>query len=299
MSETKIESNNETYSSLDLIKEEINKIKNKLPEDFDPIAKIMALSRPVIEMTLMNCGDWRDEREKTGRGRMPFSHITLMIIHIFDKLLNINNYRQMEREINAHPNWLKALNITKAPAHSTLSLFRTNMGEGFFKNFFYCLTELLNKLNLIMGNGVIVDSAPILASMNFARANRSPEINFKRVEDFFKSIDITPATRLINKGRKSKYNVESFINFFLFEKLGGFLSRSQALKFLKENPKVAELLGFKNGGIPTQPSFYIFENKYGSASILLKPLVDVVTDYFDNSDAIRDEYDIDFFFWSI
>ncbi len=297
MSETKIESNYKTYSVLDLIQEEVDKIKNKIPEDFDSIAKFLEISHPVVEVILMNCGDWTDQCEHMGRGAKPVSHASLMLIHILAKMLNVC-YRQVERELNAHPTWLKALKLTKAPSHSRLSTFRTEMGESFFKDFFYNLTDLLHRLNLIKGDSVIIDSAPILASMNFARVNIKPKINIERVRDFFTSIDVSPAINALKITWKSKYNSEPFIRFFMFEKLGGFLSRAQTLKFLKENPQVAEILGFKKDVIPVQATFTNFTNRHGPIPELLTPMVDGVTQFFEDCNDTPEDSDIDFFFWS-
>lgn len=50
----------------------------------------------------------------------------------------------------------------------------------------------------------------------------------------------------------------------MFEKLGGFISTAQALKFLEKNPNVAKILGFTNGQVPTQPTFNYFKKTHGS-----------------------------------
>ena len=153
-------------------------------------------------------------------------------------------------------------------------------------------------LDLIKGNGAIVDSAPILASLNFAKANVKPEINLERVSEFFKSVDISPAIRVLHILRKTKYSPESFVRFFMFEKLGGFVSRAQALRFVKENLEVANILGFPSGQVPGQASFTYFMKKHGSVPQLLTPTVDATTEFFENCEATPEDTDIDFFFWS-
>lgn len=55
------------------------------------------------------------------------------------------------------------------------------MVESFFKDLFYHLTKLLHKINLIKGDDAIIDSAPILVLMNFAKANIKPKINVEGV----------------------------------------------------------------------------------------------------------------------
>lgn len=298
MIETEIKRNTARYTLLDLIRDEVNKAKAQTPKTFDSIAEFLAISRPIVEIILMNCGDWTDQIEHGGRGKKPISHISLMLIHILSKMLGIS-YRQIERELRIHDTWLRALKLKKAPSHSRLSIFRTEMGELFFKDFFYNLTKLLHKLDLIKGDGAIVDSAPILASMNLARANTKPKINLERVREFFTSIDVSPAINMLQISKKKKYSPESFIRFFMFEKLAGFLSTSQALKFLKDHPQITGILGFKGDHAPDYQNFTYFKRRHGTVPTLLEPMVESVTEFFKVSKATAKASDIDFFFWSV
>jgi hypothetical protein len=280
MSETEQATKMRPYGILDLIQDRVNLVKSKIPKNFDSTAEFLAITRPIIEVVLMNCGDWSDQFESTGRGKKPISHASLMLIHILSKIKRVS-YRHVERELNEHPSWLRALKLDKAPSHSKLSTFRKEMGDAFFKSFFDNLTALLHRLDLIKGSSITIDSAPITASMNFARANTAPKINIERVREFFTSIDLSPALRLLNVSRKRKYSPESLLCFFMFEKLGRFLSTAQALKFLEKNAEVAQILGFKNGQIPSQATLNYFKKTQGSVPDLLKPLVDGVTEFFE------------------
>jgi hypothetical protein len=286
------------FGPLDLVRDEIEKIKKNIPKTYDDIAKFLAISRPIVEVVFMNCGDWTDQVKPQGPGKRPFSRVSLMLIHILVKMIDAS-YRDVERVLRAHPAWLKALKLKKAPSHARLSTFRTEMGDSFFKNFFYELTALLSKLGLIKGEGTIADSAPILASMNFARANAMPKINVERVKEFFASVDVFPAIKALNITRKGTYDPAAMIRFLTFEKLGGFLSRAQAIKFVKNDPEVAKSIGFVGGAVPSQPTFNYFAKVHGSIPTLLKPLVESVTEFFDACKATPNESDIDFFFWSV
>ncbi|MFX1339822.1 MAG: transposase [Promethearchaeota archaeon] len=298
MTETELKRNTAWYTLVDLLQDEVHKEKAQIPPSFDSIAEFLAISRPIVELILMNCGDWTDQIEHRDRGKPPISHVSLMLIHILSKMLGIS-YRQIERELRIHDTWLKALKLKKAPSHSRLSTFRTELGESFFQAFFSNLTALLHRFDLIQGDEAIIDSAPIIASMNFARVNTKPQLNLDHVKAFFTAIDVSPATCVLRIFRKSKYNPESFIRFFMFEKLGGFLSTSQALKFLNNYPEVVELLGFKNGHMPDYQNFTYFKRKHGAVSELLEPLVDAVTEFFELSKATPEASDIDFFFWRV
>ena len=285
----------EHYGVLDLIRDEVDAVKKKIPKSFDSTAEFLAITRPIIEVALMNCGAWSDQIESVGRGTKPFSHASLMLIHILSKIKKVS-YRQIERELNEHASWLKALNLTRAPSHSKLSTFRTEKGAPFFKEFFDNLTNLLHRLGLIQGTSITIDSAPITASMNFARANTTPKINVERVREFYTSIDISPAINALTLSNKRKYSAESIIRFFMFEKLGGFLSTAQALKFLEKNPEVAKIIGFIDGTIPSQPTLNYFIKTQGSVPSLLRPLVDEVTEFFETCVDTPEDTDIDFFF---
>ncbi len=301
MNENTIQSNEnrqgERSGTLSFLQEVIEKVKKTIPKSYDSIAEFLAISRPIVEMTLMNCGDWTDQMEQKGPGKPAFSHTSLMLIHVLCKMRNVS-YRQIERELTAHPSWLKALQLPGCPSHSTLSAFRSEKGEPFFKDFFDKVTDLLHRYQLVNPEEVIVDSAPILASMNFARANTTPKINLDRVKEFFTRVDVSPATRSLTIGRKGKYGLEAIIRFFVFEKLGGFLSTSQALKFVEDNPEIAKILGFEKDQIPSQPVLSYFVKAHGPIPSLLRPVVDAVTEFFEDCEATPEDTDIDFFFWS-
>jgi hypothetical protein len=297
MSKTEKECQTRSSGVLIFLQEEIERIKKTLPKRYDSIAEFLAILHPIVEVTLMNCGDWTDQIEQKGPGKPPFSHTSLMLIHVLCKMRRAS-YRQIERELKEHPSWVKALQLKSVPSHSTLSIFRTRKREDFFKKFFNKITEMLYHFNLMECGEIIVDSAPIIASMNFARANATPKINIKHVREFFSAIDVAPAIKPLYSSTQRKYSLESMIRYLMFEKLGGFLSTSQALKFLEKTPEVAEILGFEEGNIPTQPSISYFIKSQGPVPYLLRPMVDSVTDFFEDCEATPEDADIDFFFWS-
>jgi len=291
------ESHVEGSGMINFLQEEVEKIKNTLPPSYDSIAEFLAITRPIVEITLMNCGDWTDQVTWRSPGKPAFSHISMMLIHMLSKMRNVS-YRQIEREINAHPSWLRALHLAKCPSHSTLSVFRSEKGEQFFKAFFQNLTDLFYRYQVVDSEEVIVDSAPILASMNFARANTTPKINLDHVEEFFTAVDVSPAVEALYIAHKRKYHPAAIIRFFMFEKLGGFLSTSQALTFVEETPEIAEILGFERNQIPSQSVLSYFLKVHGPVPELLRPMVEAVTDFFEECEATPEETDIDFFFWS-
>jgi len=165
--------------------ERIEKIKKKLPKSYDTIARILAISRPVVELVLFKCGYFEPEPVPNSKGRPKIPTDTLVLAHLLAKTMVSDSYRQFERILNNHPVWLKALGLKKAPNHTTMSKFRKKMGPEFFDTYFHELTELLFAFGLIKkDDDVIIDSAPIEAYQNFARSNSGIKINEERLKQF-------------------------------------------------------------------------------------------------------------------
>lgn len=283
---------------------EIKKVKKSLPKSYDKVARLLALSRPVVKLVFHRMNYQEPRSPANARGRPRISEKSLLLIHFLAQTFISDSYRQMERKLNSHPNWLKALELDKAPHHTTLSKFRTRKGAEFFDSFFHELTALLFKFNLIKeGDDAIIDSAPVEASQNFARSNGGVTIKKDRVKRFFDAVDFTPAVQLIapacNRGRKRKYSNETILKFIAFEKLCGFLSRSQALKHLKNHPETAELIGFPHDDVPSSSLISTYLNRIPPIPWLMRVMVDPITDFF----AAQPEYDerdpLSFFFRSV
>ena len=96
--------------------EKIEKIKKKIPKSYDNIARILALSRPVVELVLFTMEYNESERAPNSKGRPRIPTKTFILIHLLSQTMISDSYRQTERILNAHPNWLKALNLKKAPS---------------------------------------------------------------------------------------------------------------------------------------------------------------------------------------
>jgi hypothetical protein len=283
--------------------EQIEKVKKKIPKSHDTIARILAISRPVVELVLFEMDRQEPERAPNSKGRPGIPTTTLVLIHLLSKTMISDSYRQTERVLNAHPAWLKALGVRKAPSHTTMSKFRKSMGIEFFDTYFHQLTELLFAFGLIKeGDDVIVDSAPIEASQNFARSNVGIKINEEKLKLFFDTVDFAPAARLIapacNRGRKRKYSNDAILKFIAYEKLCGFLSRSQALTYLKKHPGTANILGFNSGDIPSRPSINACLKRIPPIPWLMRVMVDPITEFFESQAEYGDNDPLSFFFRS-
>jgi len=281
--------------------EQIEKIKKKMPKSYDNIARILALSRPVVDLVLFKMDYHEPERAPNSKGRPNIPITTLLLVHLMSQTMISDSYRQTERILNAHPTWLKALKLKKSPSHATLSKFRKSMGFEFFDTYFHQLTELLFAFGLIKeGDDVIIDSAPIEASQNFARSNAGIKINEEKLKEFFNTVDFTPAVKLIapacNRGRKRKYSNEVILKFIAFEKLCGFLSRSQALTHLKKHPGAATIVGFNASDIPSTATISNYLKRIPPIPWLMRAMVDAITEFFESQSEYDDHDPLSFFF---
>lgn len=289
----------------DLIQEEIDKIKKHLPRSCDMMTRILVLARPIVEVVLLECGVFDVKKPANVVGKRPIPATTLMLIMIISTLDGIGSYRQAERSFNAHPAWLKALGLEKAPSYAKLSTFCKEKGPAFFKQFFYKLTGLLLDFGLIDNKqAAIIDSAPVEACMNFARANVDQRIDKDRLQAFFETIDFKPAIEMLGMysrhpahGKKI-FTDEMLVKFLCFQHVCGFLSRSQAIACLKYHPDLGPILGFPSGKIVSDYQLKSFEKWAPPISVLMTPLVDQMTDFFDEHVDYDENEPLVLFFWT-
>lgn len=279
-------------------------IKKKLPKSYDKVARILALSRPIVKLVLYEMGYQEAPKISHSKGRPQISTTTQILIHLLSQTFISDGYRQTERLLNAHPTWLKALKLNKAPSHTTMSKFRTKMGAEFFDTYFHELTRLLHGFGLIKENEpIIIDSAPIKASQNFARSNAGMKIDETKLQQFFNAVDFTPAVKLIapacNQGRKRMYSNEVMLKYIAFETLCGFLSRNQALTYLKKHPGAATILGFTANDIPSASLIHTYLQRIPPIPWLMRVLVEPITEFFDAQEEYDDSDPLSFFFRSV
>ncbi len=286
----------------EVLEAEIERVRKDLPRSFDATARILALARPVVEVALLESGYGEEpERPRGARGKTPIPATAIVLVHFLAQLKTVGSYRQVPRVLANHPAWLKALGLRKAPDHTTLSKFRTRTGPEFFRRLFRVLVAMLAEFNLVTpGEDAIVDSAPVKACMNFARANKVAELDPARVRAFFGAVDFAPAVALVpvaGRGRPPAYTPLAMVRFLVLEKLAGFMSRSLSLRYLAKHPAIAAAVGFPKGKIPTGAAVLAFERKVPPASVLVRPLVSAITDFFDAREDYDDADPLSFFFW--
>ncbi len=241
---------------------EIKRVQGRLPRSYEPISRLLALARPIVEVTMLEVGCYEEGVEHQGKGRPLIPRVSFPLL-LFQQVKGLVHDGQVQRVLSQQQQWLHALGLKKAPDHDTIGRFRNSLPPETLDAFFHKLTAALFAFGLMTGDTeMIVDSAPIEANQNFARSHAAPRIDKARLEAFFKANDLTPALFLIaapsDRGRPPKYTKEALLKFLLFENVCGFLSRSQIINYLPKHPKVSELLGFDPAELPTLPNIMSF-----------------------------------------
>src|SRR5271157_1395272 len=283
---------------LEVAWEEVEKVKATLPASYDATARFLARARPIAEACLLHAGYFPPENPE---GRPPIPPAALMLLHVLGTQEACKSYRFLPTFVNNHPTWLRALQLKKAPSDSTLSKFRTKMGEDFFLRFFKALRNLLVAFGLVTEKqAMIIDTTPVAASANLARANGSAKLDEDKLKLFFETFDLSPADPLFPpetpQSKASPFPRAAKQRFLLLEKLGGFLSRNAALLYLQRHPEVNQLVGFPEGQVPTQPTFTYFEKHNPPLAEWVQPLVDQLVSFFDAQGDYDEDDPLPFFF---
>ncbi len=195
---------------------------------------------------------------------------------------------------------MKALQLVKKPNHTTLSHFRTELGEDFFRQFFTQITKLLIAFGLLAPDAkLVVDSVPVYANVNFARANVLPTLDEAQIKSLFTDLDLIPVeevltARGIKITKKRKYPIDALIRVIVLECVGGFLSRSQVLKYLTKNDHIATIVGFTPNVIASDSIMTIFLKNPPSPEEIMRLLHPQLVMFFHLETAV-DQYDPLFF----
>jgi len=282
---------------------EAKRIRERVPANWSPIARFFAILRPFIHVFLLARWDWSKERYRKGKpGKAPIPREAMLLIHLISHLGTIRSYRQMCDEIANHEDWMRALKLKRSPDHTTLSKFRKETGPELFDEFFTFSIAILKLIGgLVADTGVIADSAPIEACMNFARANKRIKIDETRVIDLLTKIEISRADSLYPRKRDGGTKPSCIIGLLIIFYLCRFLSRSQMLREVAKYPTLMHALGLDDG-VPSQPSInYLVKQNGGDEKTLLKPFIDAIARYFEENPAMASEQSInvDFFFRTV
>ena len=175
-------------------------------------------------------------------GVQPFSPVAVFKAILYAKLNKSVSDRELERHLLRNPHVARSLGFDAVPSHQTFSYFkRERLTIELLKDIFNVLRDYLIQLGIIDFSSVTMDSAPIIAFANLAKANREVKL-----EDSVASALFTDPTyqSLANHLIRQLGYKKSFpdhvkkrlccVNLAVLYELGGFLSYSKVSKYLNK-----------------------------------------------------------------
>jgi len=177
------------------------------------------------------------------KGMQPYSPVAVFKAILYAKLNKNMSDRELERHLLRNSHVAGALGFDKVPSHQTFSHFkRERLTIEFLEKIFNTLRDYLVDLGLIDFSSVTIDSAPIIAFANLAKANREVKLDDSMARALFEDETYQfLAGQLIGcLGYKRSFpeHVQkrlTCLNMLLLYELGGFLSQAKVSKYLKKN----------------------------------------------------------------
>jgi hypothetical protein len=161
---------------------------------------------------------------------------------LYAKLNKNMSDRELERHLLRNSDILIAFGFDKVPSHQTISYFkRERLTVDFLEDVFNTLRDHLFASGKIDYSSVTIDSAPIKAFVNLAKANREIKLNDALAcslfdDETYKALAKALVECLTYK-KSSLAQVKKRIvclNIMVLYELGGFLSRSKVSKYLEK-----------------------------------------------------------------
>ncbi len=207
-------------------------------------------------------------------GWMPYSPIAMLNAILYAKLNKNMSDRELERHLLRHPHVAWSLGFDKVPSHQTFSYFkRERLTIEFLAEIFNTLRDHLVKIGTIDFSSVTMDSAPIEAFANLAKANREikldDSITLALLDDpIYQSLACQLIARLDYK-KSAPAHVQKRVcclNPIVLYELGGFLSQAKVAKYLNKKEH-GELLKVVSAGkeLPSEAMLSDFKKQFASA----------------------------------
>jgi len=207
-------------------------------------------------------------------GMVPYSPVAVFKAILYAKLNKNMSDRELERHLLRNSHVAGALGFDKVPSHQTFSHFkRERLTIEFLEKIFNTLRDYLVDLGLIDFSSVTIDSAPIIAFANLAKANRDVKLDDWMARALFEDETYQfLAGQLIGcLGYKRSFpeHVQkrlTCLNMLVIYELGGFLSQAKVSKYLKKNLHLLLLQVASLGPqLPSEASFSNFKKRFQGA----------------------------------
>lgn len=207
-------------------------------------------------------------------GMRPYSPVAIFKAILYAKLNKNMSDRELERNLLRNPHVAEALGFDKIPSHQTFSHFkRERLTIELLDDIFNVLRDHLVDLGVIDFSSVTIDSAPIIAFANLAKANREVTLDDLMASALFEDeMYQFLAHQLIGYlGYKTslpehvKKRLACLSMLVLYE-LGGFLSYAKVSKYLKKKQHLSLQQAISSGTkLPSEVTFSNFRKRFQAA----------------------------------
>lgn len=227
---------------------------------------------PLIEK-LEHLYEWRP-----GMGGMqPYSPVAVFKAILYAKLNKNMSDRELERHLLRTPHVAWALGFDKVPSHQTFSHFkRERLTIELLEEVFNALRDYLVNLGVIDLSSVTIDSAPIIAFANLAKANREVKLDDLLACALFEDATYNSLARKLighlNYKKSFPEHVKkrlACLNMLVLYELGGFLSYAKVFKYLKKKDHLILHQAVSSGThLPSAVTFSNFKKRFHAAAMV-------------------------------
>jgi len=204
-------------------------------------------------------------------GMQPYPPVAVFKAVLYAKLNKNMSDRELERHLLRNPQLAGALGFDKIPSHQTFSYFkRERLTIEILEEIFNALRDHLVDLGIIDFSSVTIDSAPIIAFANLAKANREVKLDDSMAYMLF--MDETYrllAQQLIGcLGYKRSFPKHvkkrlACLNTLILYELGGFLSYAKVSKYLEKKQRLnLQQAVSSDTQLPSEPTFSNFKKRF-------------------------------------
>lgn len=181
------------------------------------------------------------------KGMPPFPAVAMFKAVIYAKLNKDMPDRELERELLRNPNLATGLGFDEIPNHRTISYFKKNrLTVELLAEFFNTLRDHLVNAGWIDYSSVTIDSAPVNAFVNLAKANKEIKLNDALACTLFEdhtyqslASNVISAMGFKRNGAVITKGRISCLNLVVLYELGGFLSQAKVAKYLEKEAHAA------------------------------------------------------------
>lgn len=214
------------------------------------------------------------EWEPGTSGMRPYSPVAVFKAILFAKLNKNMSDRELERHLLRNPHVAEALGFDKVPSHQTFSHFkRERLSLELLEEIFNILRDSLVDKGLIDFSSVTIDSAPITAFVNLAKANREVKLDDSMaralIEDETYQVLAEHLVGCLGYKTSLPEHMKkrlACLNMVVLYELGGFLSYAKVSKYLKKKTHVSLQQAVSSGAnLPSEPTFSNFRKRFQTA----------------------------------